>query len=235
MKKLYEINALPLYTCYFGYTIAINMLFQWEFNIVYGILQLLGLVVTVAIAVVKYVPQDLGPVWVKFSITRKQLLSIKTMESDALDLLPLRGHFRNSTEFFNYCYRPIDQYMDVYVKLPVLDSFYVREKQFTGVVFAYSEKIDLGIVEALRRELNELPLGPDDCILVEYEHKGKPMQIAYPIKIEFRKVPKDYYGWFQSACRILLHVSAQIPDLSFKDIWDACKDTATKLRFWKRG
>lgn len=227
LKDFFKFDGLPVFLLHATYVAFLTLLFQGTFNSVYVILNLLGIVFFGLVAIVHYHPSICGAVWCKVLLSRAQMHAIKDV-SDLKRPRLLRGHFHNCTDFFNYCTDPIDRFMDVYVKLPILDKYSVEFHGQKRVVFTWDRAIDDLVLNALYLELNHLPRDMENKIItVSASAKGEVIA-EYPIEVEFRKIPAEYYGFKQTAYRVLLHTTAALPWFSLSDVWG-------QLCFWKRG
>jgi hypothetical protein len=223
LKDFLHIKQMPLLLGFIGYIVLLHFIFQNTFNAGYILFTILGMVAVLVIAVAQLLPHEFGAVWVKVSLSRKQLLDIRN-QGHAVPGINIVGHFRNSTEFYNFCYSPLDQYTDVYVKVPVYNYCFARFDYGVTGIFLWDVEVKKMIMDALRLALRNEEPDPENRIDVMVSPTSLELVKSYPIEVVYCKVPEDYYGWRQSALRIIFTIAAQIPIWSFADIWDMCKE-----------
>lgn len=227
LKDLYIMPQITIYVGFAMWLLFCSLLFQFQFNIVYCFFVLVGVVAAVTLAFVQVLPQELGATWVKISLSRKHLLDIKH-QGHAVPGLVIVGHFRNSTEFYNFCYAPLDQYLDVYVKVPVYHFAAMRFDHGWSGVFLWEVDTKNMIIDALRLQLNNEAPDPENRIDVMLAPTELKLIRSFPIEVNYTTIPSDYYGWKHSALRILFTVSAMYPATSIKQICTNLKIRLTK-------
>lgn len=223
LKDILLINQMPIFLLYVAYLILLIVLFQGQVSFVFLIFNVVGMVAAFAISVAQCLPHEYGSVWVKLSLSRKELTHI--YQGDLIPTDRIVGHFRNSTEFVNYAYTPFEQYRDVYVKVPVFNYIIGKFQDGWSGVFLWDQNTRAMILDALSLALRQLPPSYDNRIDIKVFPEALELVRSFPIEIEYTKIPNDYYGPVQSFLRILFTVAAAIPQVSINDVWDKFKDT----------
>lgn len=230
IKDFLYIKQMPLLLGFIGYLIMLHFIFQFTFNAAYVMFVVVGMVAVIAIAIAQLLPHEYGATWVKISLSRKQLLDIKH-QGHAVPGINIVGHFRNSTEFFNFTYNPLDQYIDVYVKVPVYNYCFARFDYGVSGVFLWDSKVKKMLMDAIRLALRHEDPDPEHRIDVMVSPTSLELVKSYPVEIKYCEIPADYYSWKHSALRVLFTVAAWIPIWSFADIWNMCKGA---VKVWKK-